>query len=56
MAASGRGEEVFGRIGTWSTARPWLTVLGWLAVAGLLNLAVPQLETVVARERHGLRP
>lgn len=47
---------MFGRIGACSTARPSLTVLAWLAVVGLLNLTVPQLETVVARDATAFVP
>ena len=56
MASSDRGERAFGWLGRLSTRRPWLTVLAWLAVAGVLNLAVPQLETVVARDATAFVP
>lgn len=56
MAASERGERVFGRVGALSTARPWLTALAWIGIAAVLNVAVPQLETVVARDATAFVP
>ena len=38
------------------TARPWWVVAGWLVVVAVLNLAVPQLETVAARNASPMVP
>lgn len=56
LATSERGERAFGRVGALSTARPWLTVLAWIGIAAVLNVAVPQLETVVARDATSFVP
>lgn len=48
MATVGRVQRLGARLGSALVKRPLPVVLAWLVVAGLLNLLMPQLQTVVA--------
>lgn len=50
MATGGRVQRLGARLGSALVKRPLPVVLARLVVAGLLNLLMPQLETVVARD------
>ena len=55
MATRRRVERLGARLGTTLGKRPLPVVLAWLVIAGLLNLLVPRLETVVARDATPVR-